>query len=76
MLKIIAAAEYALSKCPNGFSVYDEVEEYDDDEGGTFAYGSYDDGVSIAIDVYSWEDEGDICVEVEVYEFEYHRLTY
>lgn len=68
---IIAAAEYALSKCPNGFSVYDEVEEYDDDEGGTFAYGSYDDGVSIAIDVYSWEDEGDICVEVEVYEFEY-----
>lgn len=68
---IIAAAEYALSKCPNGFSVYDEVDEYDDDEGGTFAYGSYDDGVSIAIDVYSWEDEGNICVEVEVYEFEY-----
>ena len=68
---IIAAAEYALSKCPNGFSVYEEVDEYDDDEGGTFAYGSYDDGVSIAIDVYSWEDEGDICVEVEVYEFEY-----
>ena len=69
---ITAAAEYALSKCPNGFSVYEEVDEYDDDEGGTFAYGSYDDGVSIAIDVYSWEDdEGDICVEVEVYEFEY-----
>ena len=68
---IIAAAEYALSKCPDGFSVYEEVDEYDDDEGGTFAYGSYDDGVSIAIDVYSWENEGDICVEVEVYEFEY-----
>lgn len=66
------AAQWALDKCPSGFSVYEEVGEYED-EGESYAYGSYDDGESIAIDVYSFDYDGSIMVEIDVYEFEYEE---